>query len=112
MTPAMVIEELEEEDEIREVEGVLLNHHNFVVDADGTVQSPSKLTVLQMRVELAARSLMTEGNRRDIYKRIQVRNGLSIAVPLPVCMLPHPAGAPRGHSSSRGSTHRHADMQR
>ena len=68
----MIIEVLEEDDEIRMVEGVLLNQHNFVVDANGIVQSPSKLTVVQMREELAARGLMTEGNRRDIYKRIQV----------------------------------------
>ena len=69
----MIIEELEEDDEIREtVDGVFLNQHNFVTDMYGIVQSPSKLTVLQMREELAARGLMTEGNRRDIYKRIQV----------------------------------------
>ena len=71
---AAVVEESEEEEEdIREVDGVFLNRHNLAVEPDtGVVVTPSKLTVLQMRAELAARGLMTEGNRRDLYKRIQV----------------------------------------
>lgn len=43
-----------------------------MVDTDGKVVAPSKLTVLQLVAELQARGLMTEGSRKELYKRVQV----------------------------------------
>ena len=43
-----------------------------VLDTDGKLTAPSKLTVLELTAELQARGLMTEGSRRELYKRVQV----------------------------------------
>ena len=55
--------------------GAIFDAHSFrlqVIDETGKPISPSKLTAPQMRVELEARGLMTEGTRREVYKRVQV----------------------------------------
>lgn len=46
-------------------------HCRAVVDTDGKVMAPSKLTVTQLAAELQARGLMTEGSRKEMYKRVQ-----------------------------------------
>ena len=44
---------------------------NCIVDEEGNVIAPSKLTVGQLRAELNARGLSDEGLRKDLYKRVQ-----------------------------------------
>ncbi len=64
----------EEDDEVdlQEVEGVLIGPGGFAVTEDGAVISASKLTVGQLRGELAARGLSTDGRRQELYRRVQV----------------------------------------
>ena len=65
--------EAAEEDEYREIEGVLVGPGGFAVAEDGTVLPVSKLTVPALRAELIARGLSTDGKRRDMYRRVQVQ---------------------------------------
>ncbi len=62
-------EELEQQ---RVIDGVLVGAGNCAINADGTIISPSKMSVDQIRAELIARSLPVEGKRKEIYKRLQV----------------------------------------
>lgn len=64
----------EEEDEVdlQEIEGVLIGPGGYAVTEDGAVISASKLTMTQLRGELTARGLSTEGKRQELYRRVQV----------------------------------------
>ena len=64
----------EDDDEVdlQEVEGVLIGPGGYAVTDDGAVISASKLTVPQLRGELAARGLSTDGKRQELYRRVQV----------------------------------------
>ncbi|CAL8467194.1 g6730 [Coccomyxa elongata] len=63
----------EEEDEVdlQEIEGVLIGPGGYAVTEDGAVISASKLTMTQLRGELTARGLSTEGKRQELYRRVQ-----------------------------------------
>ena len=54
------------------IDGVLIGTGNCAISEDGSVMSPSKMTVDQIRAELTARHLPQDGKRKDIYKRLQV----------------------------------------
>ena len=69
-----------EDEDFREIEGVLIGPGGFAVTEDGAVVSASKLTMPQLRAELVARGLSAEGKRRDLYRRVQVRR-------MPACHL-------------------------
>jgi len=60
-----------EEPEIVKMDGVLIGVGSCIVDEEGNVKAPSKLTVGELRTELRARGLSDEGLRPDLYKRIQ-----------------------------------------
>ena len=62
----------EEIQQQRVVDGVLIGAGSCAINTDGSVISPSKMTVDQIRAELIARSLPTDGKRKEIYKRLQV----------------------------------------
>jgi len=70
-----------EEDDIMEIEGVLIGPNGHVVTEDGVIVSASKLTVPQLKVELSARGLSTDGKRPDLYRRVQVRGLAAAAQP-------------------------------
>ena len=61
-----------EEEDFQEIDGTLVGPGGFAVTDDGVVISASKLTVPQLRAELTARGLPTEGKRADLYRRVQV----------------------------------------
>ena len=67
-------EELEQQ---RVIDGVLIGAGNCAITDEGAVISPSKMSVDQIRAELIARSLPTEGKRKEIYKRLQVGTSTS-----------------------------------
>lgn len=60
-----------EEEDFQEVDGTLIGPGGFAVTDDGVVISASKLTVLQLKAELKARGLSSEGKRVDLYRRVQ-----------------------------------------
>lgn len=64
--------EAAEEEDFREIDGTLVGPGGFAVTDDGAVISASKLTVPQLKAELTARGLPTEGKRADLYRRVQV----------------------------------------
>ncbi|GMH35058.1 hypothetical protein BSKO_02926 [Bryopsis sp. KO-2023] len=51
---------------------VLIGFCNCAVDEDGTIVPPSRLSVTQMKAELEARGLPTDGLRADLYQRVKV----------------------------------------
>ncbi|KAK9863255.1 hypothetical protein WJX84_010814 [Apatococcus fuscideae] len=53
------------------IDGVLIGAGNCAIAEDGSVISPSKMTVDQIRAELTARHLPLDGKRKEIYKRLQ-----------------------------------------
>ena len=74
--PGLVQQTEMEEEDFREIDGTLVGPGGFAVTDDGAVISASKLTVPQLKAELTARGLPTEGKRADLYRRVQV--GLSL----------------------------------
>jgi hypothetical protein len=60
-----------EEEDFQEVDGMLIGPGGFAVTDDGAVISASKLTVPQLKAELKARGLSSEGKRQDLYRRVQ-----------------------------------------
>ena len=60
-----------EEEDFQEVDGTLIGPGGFAVTDDGVVISASKLTVPQLKAELKARGLSSEGKRVDLYRRVQ-----------------------------------------
>ena len=61
-----------DDEDFKELDGTLIGPGGFAVTDDGAVISASKLTVPQLRAELTARGLSTEGKRQDLYRRLQV----------------------------------------
>ena len=72
MFPGLVKQSEIEEEDFREIDGTLIGPGGFAVTDDGAVISASKLTVPQLKAELTARGLPTEGKRADLYRRVQV----------------------------------------
>ena len=70
--PGLVKQSEVEEEDFREIDGTLIGPGGFAVTDDGAVISASKLTVPQLKAELTARGLPTEGKRADLYRRVQV----------------------------------------
>ena len=82
------------EDDFQELDGTLIGPGGFAVTDEGAVISASKLTVPQMRAELTARGLSTEGKRQDLYRRVQVGHAwLWRAMPMPSHELQYHASA-------------------
>lgn len=69
--------------DLQEIEGVLIGPGGYAVTEDGAIISTSKLTVAQLRGELAARGLSTEGKRPELYRRVQVL--LNAILPVIAC---------------------------
>ena len=68
----LVKETEKEEDDFEEIDGTMIGPGGFAVTDDGAVISASKLTVPQLKAELTARGLSTDGKRQDLYRRVQV----------------------------------------
>ena len=91
------------EEDFQELDGTLIGPGGFAVTDEGAVISASKLTVPQMRAELTARGLSTEGKRQDLYRRVQVGHAWSWrAMPLPSRELQYHASADEEERSSSG----------
>ena len=63
---------------LREVDGHLIGEGNCCVYASGVVISVSRLGVPQLRAELAARGLPSDGLRNTLYRRVQARTRPSL----------------------------------
>ena len=50
------------------IDGVLIGAGNCAISEDGSVISPSKMTVDQIRAELTARHLPQDGKRKEILQ--------------------------------------------
>ncbi|KAL0040844.1 hypothetical protein WJX79_006986 [Trebouxia sp. C0005] len=57
-------------DEITQVEGESILGGKYAVNADGKILSPSSQKVRQLKAELTARNLSTEGNREELKRRV------------------------------------------
>ncbi|KAL0023347.1 hypothetical protein WJX77_009730 [Trebouxia sp. C0004] len=57
-------------DEITQVEGVSILGGKYAVSAEGKILSPSSQKVPQLKAELTARNLSTEGNREELKRRV------------------------------------------
>ena len=91
------------EEDFQELDGTLIGPGGFAVTDEGAVISASKLTVPQMRAELTARGLSTEGKRQDLYRRVQVGHDWSWrAMPFPSHELQYHASADEEERSSSG----------
>ena len=76
---------------LREVGGHLIGEGNCCVYESGVVISVSRLGVSQLRAELAARGLPSDGLRNTLYRRVQARTGPSLSG---APAWPSPAGMP------------------
>lgn len=91
------------EEDFQELDGTLIGPGGFAVTDEGAVISASKLTVPQMRAELTARGLSTEGKRQDLYRRVQVGHYWSWrAMPFSSHDLQHHASADEEERCSSG----------
>ena len=59
-------------DEITQVDGVSILGGKYAVNAKGKILSPSSQKVPQLKAELTARNLSTEGNREELKRRVMV----------------------------------------
>lgn len=59
-------------DEVTDIDGVSILGGKYAVNADGKVLSPSSQTMPQLKAELTARNLSTEGKRDDLKRRVMV----------------------------------------
>lgn len=57
-------------DEITQVDGVSILGGKYAVNAEGKILSPSSQKVPQLKAELTARNLSTEGNREELKRRV------------------------------------------
>ena len=57
----------------RLVDNVLIGEGNCCCEEDGSVMSVSRMGVRQLRAELTAKGLETDGLRQTLYRRVQVR---------------------------------------
>ena len=57
----------------RLVDGVLIGEGNCCCEEDGSVMSVSRMGVRQLRAELTAKGLETDGLRQTLYRRVQAR---------------------------------------
>ena len=55
-----------------EVDGVRISEGKYAMSAEGKVLSPSSQNMAQLKAELTARSLSTEGKRDDLKRRVMV----------------------------------------
>ena len=70
-----------EEDDYEEIDGTMIGPGGFAVTDDGVVISASKLSVPQLKAELTARGLSTDGKRQTLYRRVQVTKFNTLHVP-------------------------------
>ena len=64
----------EEEDEFMVSDDTLLNRDNVAVNWDTKTEiSPSSMTTAQMKAELESKGLPTDGVKRDLTRRVEVR---------------------------------------
>ena len=70
-----------EEEDYEEIDGTMIGPGGSAVTDDGMVISASKLTVPQLKAELTARGLSTDGKRQDLYRRVQVTKSKTLHVP-------------------------------
>lgn len=57
---------------VTEVDGVRISEGRYAMNAEGKVLSPSSQNMAQLKAELTARSLSTEGKRDDLKRRVMV----------------------------------------
>ena len=65
--------EITPKENVTEVDGVRISEGKYAMNAEGKVLSPSSQNVAQLKAELTARSLSTEGKRDDLKRRVMVR---------------------------------------
>lgn len=59
-------------DEVTEVAGVRILGGKYVVSDEGKIISPSALKLDQLKAELTARGLSSEGKRENLRRRVMV----------------------------------------
>lgn len=64
--------EIKTKDNVTEVDGVRILEGKYAMNAEGKVLSPSSQNMAQLKAELTARSLSTEGKRDDLKRRVMV----------------------------------------
>ena len=82
----MVQPETKAKENVTEVDGVRILDGRYAMSAEGKVLSPSSQNMAQLKAELTARSLSTEG-KRDVLKRRVMVSFVSCLVCLHVCMV-------------------------
>ena len=71
-TGVMVQPETKPKESVSEVDGVRILEGKYAMNAEGKVLSPSSQNMAQLKAELTARSLSTEGKRDDLKRRVMV----------------------------------------
>lgn len=83
MLPGVVVQpEVKPKSNVTEVDGVTILEGRYAVNAAGKVLSPSSQNITQLRAELTARNLSTQGKRDDLKRRVMVSSVMSS---LPAC---------------------------
>ena len=69
---ATVQPETKPNENVTEVDGVRIFEGKYAMSGEGKVLSPSSQNMAQLKAELTARSLSTEGKRDDLKRRVMV----------------------------------------
>lgn len=78
--------ETKPKENVTEVDGVSILDGRYAMSAEGKVLSPSSQNMAQLKAELTARSLSTEG-KRDVLKRRVMVSFVSGLTHLHVCLV-------------------------
>ena len=62
----------EPNNDVTEVNGVRILEGKYAISEEGKILSPSGQNMLQLKAELAARNLSTEGKREELKRRVMV----------------------------------------